>query len=184
MARDLSHRLCVTPETAPLTLIFADPPSGMLYIALATASKQLRVVRAAISWGLPQSEQPVPPGSMPLNPSLHAKPVAVTSWYQPGSSESSLDAAMTLLSHIEMLPSALTTPPDPVWSPPVVLTVRSYIPTANSSYDQEAQSIIDRWEIVAEQSPALHQAFEQLGSRSAQAPPPQVRLVSFLTSAA
>src|SRR3569833_2138314 len=184
MARAINHRLCVTPETAPLTLMFADPPAGMVYIALATASKQLRVGRAAISWGLPQSEQPVPPGSMPLNPSLHAKPVAVTSWYQPGSSESSLDAAMTLLSHIEMLPSALTTPPDPVWSPPVVLTVRSYIPTANSSYDQEAQSIIDRWEIVAEQSPALHQAFEQLGSRSAQAPPPQVRLVSFLTSAA
>lgn len=140
-------------------------PSGMLYVALATAAKQLRIMRVAIHWGGQQADKQVPPGSTPLNPTLQTRPVAVTSWLQHDASESLLDTTMPQLSHLEILPSAAEAPNTP-WSPPLVLTVRSHIPISTSSFNQELQSIIDRWEILNEQSQTPHPAFEQLGSRS------------------
>ncbi|KAL2158527.1 hypothetical protein VTH06DRAFT_4294 [Thermothelomyces fergusii] len=63
-------------------------------------------------------------------------------------------------------------------APPVVLTVRSYVPEDTSSFQQESQTIIDRWEILLDQPQALHPAFEQLASKNgtASAPPTVARL--------
>ncbi|KAK4128203.1 hypothetical protein N657DRAFT_638626 [Parathielavia appendiculata] len=148
-----------------------------LLIALATASKQLRIVRVQIQWGVPQVDKQVPPGSVPLRPSLKESHVAVTSWFQHGPGESALDVPMAQLSHIEMLPSVPAMQAQPM-SHALVLTVRSYIPQDGSPYHQNGQSIIDRWEVVNDQPQALHPAFEQLGSKNgaASAPPTTARL--------
>jgi len=160
-----------------LTAVPTDSPAGMLYVALATASKQLIVARVAISWGLPEPDKQVPPGGVPLQPSLHEQPVAVTTWLQPSATSSPLDASMAQLSHVEMLPSAppVPQPTQQAFSPPLVLTVRTHIPSSSSSYSQELQSIIDRWEVLSDASQTIHPAFEQLGSRSGQNSAPQAR---------
>ncbi|GAB1311111.1 Mediator of RNA polymerase II transcription subunit 16 [Madurella fahalii] len=147
-----------------------------LLIALATASKQLRVVRVNIQWGLPQVDRQVPPGSLTLRPSLRESHVAVTSWFQHGPSESAIDTSMAQLSHVEILPSAPEAQGQV--APAVVLTVRSYIPNDSSPYHQECQSIIDRWEVASDQPQSLHSAFEQLGSKNGagHAPPNMTRL--------
>ncbi|EGY18438.1 mediator of RNA polymerase II transcription subunit 16 [Verticillium dahliae VdLs.17] len=115
-----------------------------MYVALATASRQLRLVR-------------------PLNPTMTAKHLAISSWMPNGQSGNPIDASMTQISHIELLPSQLDNTGHN-WVPMSVLVVRSYLPTTNSPF-QEMQSVIDRWEVGHEPSPALHPAFEQMGSR-------------------
>lgn len=112
---------------------------------------------------------------MPLRPSLRESHVAVTSWFQHGPGESGLDMSMSQLSHVEILPSASEGPPQ-VLAPPVVLTVRSYVPHDSSLYqqEQECQTIIDRWEVVSDEPQSLHPAFEQLGSRSGAGSAPPV----------
>ena len=138
-------------------------------MALATTSKQLHVTRVAIQWGPSQSDKQMPPGSVPLNPVMKERHLAATSWLQNDAAESPLDASMTHLTHLEIIPSTLDTQHQ-AWAPPIILAVRSYVapsdapPEATAPYP-EAQSIIDRWEIIYEQPQSLHSAFEQLGSR-------------------
>jgi hypothetical protein len=140
--------------------VVTNPPClDTLLIALATASKQLRVVRVNIHWGLPPTEKQMPPSSLLLNPSLKEKRLAATSWFQP---ESSQDASMEQLSHVEVLPSMLGSRN---LSPPVVLTFRSYVPQTHTPYSQEVHTIIDRWEILEDQPESLHPAFAQLGQK-------------------
>ncbi|KAL2132628.1 hypothetical protein VTI74DRAFT_3567 [Chaetomium olivicolor] len=148
-----------------------------LLLALVTASKQLRVVRATVSWGLPQVDKQVPVGTVQLRPSMKETHVAVTSWAPHGPGEPALDAGAAQLSHLEILPSASETPSQPP-APPVVLAVRSYVPQDASAYHQGSQSIIDRWEVVNDQVQPLSPAFEQLGSKNgaASAPPNMTRL--------
>ncbi|KAM0276145.1 hypothetical protein ACHAQH_007033 [Verticillium albo-atrum] len=67
------------------------------------------------------------------------------------------------ISHVELLPSQLDNTGQN-WVPIIILVVRSYLPTPNTPF-QETQSVIDRWEVSHEPSPALHPAFEQMGSR-------------------
>lgn len=106
--------------------------------------------------------------------------MAVTSWAQQGPDTSPLEASASQLSHIEILPSTHISPPQPQvqqpMAPAVILTVRSYIPQEATSYPQESQSIIDRWEVVSEQQQALHPAFEQLGSKNGATSTPPVRI--------
>ncbi|KAF3355513.1 Putative protein transport protein Sec61 subunit gamma [Verticillium dahliae VDG1] len=134
-----------------------------MYVALATASRQLRLVRVSISWGPPQPDNKLPPSGQPLNPTMTAKHLAISSWMPNGQSGNPIDASMTQISHIELLPSQLDNTGHN-WVPMNVLVVRSYLPTTNSPF-QEMQSVIDRWEVGHEPSPALHPAFEQMGSR-------------------
>lgn len=160
----------------------------MLLIAMVTASRQLKVVRAAITWNQPQQDKQMPPQSQQLNPILQQKPVAVTTWLQRGDDESQLDISSDQVSHVEMLPSALLPSalpgPSQQWSPPLVMTVRDYVPTPSTvNYTPEPQSIINRWELLVESPPPpLHSAFEQLGFKPAQNsgqnnnPPNQTRL--------
>ncbi|KAI0432615.1 RNA polymerase II mediator complex subunit Sin4 [Xylaria sp. FL1042] len=137
-----------------------------IYIAMATTSKQLRVVQVAISFNAPKPENPqtVPPGGFVLSPSLGKRHVAVTSWFQTGMCESPLDASMSKISHIEMLPAHFDFQTKQ-WSPIVVITVRSFMPEPNSPYSHEVQSIIDRWELLTDQKQTVHPAFERLGAR-------------------
>ncbi|KAM0626137.1 hypothetical protein ACHAPW_008456 [Verticillium nonalfalfae] len=134
-----------------------------MYVALATASRQLRLVRVSISWGPPQPDNKLPPSGQPLNPTMTAKHLAISSWMPNGQSGNPIDASMTQISHIELLPSQLDNTGQN-WVPMNVLVVRSYLPTTDSPF-QEMQSVIDRWEVGHEPSPALHPAFEQMGSR-------------------
>lgn len=137
-----------------------------LMIAMVTKSKQLRVVQVGINWGIPKNDgaQNVPPGSHQLNPTLTKRHVAVTSWFQPGSTGSHLDAATPKITHVEMLPTILNGTTKE-WSSPGILTVRSFVPEPNSPYTQEVQSIIDRWELLTDEPQTIHPAFEQLGAR-------------------
>ena len=137
-----------------------------IYIAMATTSKQLRVVQVAISFNPPKAENPqnVPPGGFVLSPSLGKRHVAVTSWFQTGMCDSPLDASMSKISHIEMLPAHFDFQTKQ-WSPIVVITVRSFIPESNTPYNHEMQSIIDRWELLTDQKQTVHSAFERLGAR-------------------
>ncbi|OHF01042.1 RNA polymerase II Mediator complex subunit Sin4 [Colletotrichum orchidophilum] len=150
-----------------------------LWVALATTNKQLRVVRVGIHWGLPQSQSDnkPPPGSQALNPTLQEKHVATSSWLPSGPSTTPVDSAATQLTHLEILPSTIG-PDGQGWVPLVILTVRTYVPTPNTPY-QETQSIIDKWEVINDQPQSLHPAFEQLGSRrnsTGSAPAPTSRL--------
>lgn len=145
-----------------VSLVVADAAPDVLLVALATPSGQLKVVRVAIQWGTPDKQ--VPPGSMHLSPSLTEKNVAVTSWFQHGASDSTLDASMAQLSHVEMLPSLHES--SNMEAPPVVLAVRSHVPQDGSLYNQELQSIIDRWEVISDQPQSHHAAFEQLSSKN------------------
>ncbi|KAI8282416.1 hypothetical protein K4K60_003596 [Colletotrichum sp. SAR11_57] len=155
-----------------------------LWVVLATASKQLKVVRVGIHWGLPQSQSDnkPPPGSQPLNPTMQEKHVAISSWLPGGSSTSPIDSAMTQLTHLEILPSTMDLTGQG-WAPLVILAVRTYLPTPNTPY-QETQSIIDKWEVINDQPQSLHPAFEQLGNRrnstgSAPTPKPTSRLKKY-----
>lgn len=148
-----------------------------MFIAVATTSKQIRVVQVLVNWNNPKQENPqqaLPATGFQFSaPTMLQRHVALTSWFQPGSSSSHLEPSMTKISHIEWLPGV------PVmatrsFSNPVVLTVRSFVPPPNSPYGQESHSVIDRWELLMEQREALHPAFEKLGSRrnsSGNAPP-------------
>ncbi|RYP28860.1 hypothetical protein DL767_007018 [Monosporascus sp. MG133] len=161
--------------------ICGDFKNKCLFVVVATTSKQLRVVQVVINWNIPKQEnsQAMPPGGVNFGPpTLMQRHVALTSWFQAAASNSHLDTSMTKISHIEWLPGV------PVmatksFSNPVVLTVRSFVPPLNSPYNQEVQSIIDRWELLMEQKETLHPAFEQLGSRrnsTGAAQPASIRL--------
>ena len=141
--------------------------SGQLIIVIATASKQLKVIRVGIQWSPPQpGDKQAPPGSVTLSPSLKERHLATSTWYQPFPSESPLEPLMTQLSHIEMLPPCHASQSSPD-APPLVLTVRSHIPSGGSLYNQVYQSIIDRWELVGEPQ-VLHDAFAQLSQKGGQ----------------
>ncbi|KAL1843023.1 hypothetical protein VTJ49DRAFT_3337 [Mycothermus thermophilus] len=144
-------------------------------IALATASKQLRIVRANINWGLPPSDKQVPPGGVPLRPSLRESHVDTASWAQHGSQEPAAEAlSAAQLTHIEILSSAPAGHGQPL-SPPVILMVRSCVPPDGSLYGQDCQTIIDRWEIINDQPQSLSPAFQQLGTKPS-TPPAMPRL--------
>lgn len=133
---------------------------------MATTSKQLRVVQVAIAFNTPKTDNPqnAPPGGYLMSPSLGKRHVAVTSWFQAGMCESVADASMSRISHIEMLPAQFDFQTKQ-WSPIVIITVRSFIPEPNAPYNQEVQSIIDRWELLTDQKQTVHTAFERLGAR-------------------
>lgn len=144
-----------------------DSPPDLLFIVLATASKQLKVLKVAIQWSAPQpGDKQAPPGSVTLSPSLMEKHVAISTWYQPFPSATSLDPPMTQLSLIEMLPSCHQGQSLPE-APLLVLTVRSFLPPFGSLYNQGYQSTIDRWELVTDPQ-ALHPAFAQLSQKTGQ----------------
>ncbi|RSL56616.1 hypothetical protein CEP53_006736 [Fusarium sp. AF-6] len=133
-----------------------------LLLALATSSKQLRLVRIEIHWG--QTPQPDKASGRPagnLNPSLVEKHLATTNWLQGGPGDSNNDAFMAELSHLEVLPSLMDSTGMNT-TPPMVVVVRSR--TSSEGPYQMAQSFIDRWEAV-ESKQHLHKAFEQLGGR-------------------
>ncbi|KAF4464866.1 mediator of rna polymerase ii transcription subunit 16 [Fusarium albosuccineum] len=133
-----------------------------LLLALATSSKQLRLVKIEIQWG--QTSQPDKASGRPagnLNPSLVEKHLATTNWLQGGANDSSHDSFMAELSHLEVLPSLMDNTGKNT-TPPMVVAVRSRTPNEGSY--QMAQSVLDRWEAV-EHRQNLQPAFEQLGGR-------------------
>ena len=148
---------------------------------MATSSRQLKVVRAYINWGLSTADKQAPPGSAPLNPSLRDQHVAMTSWLQPTPSESPVDGAMTQLSLLEVLPCVFgrTSTKTSTYHPPVILTVRSYLPPDDSPYSHEPQSIIDRWEVLEDQPQTLHEALVQLGHKNGASAPPSLPVCVF-----
>lgn len=139
-----------------------------MFVAVATASKQVRIVQVVVNWMVPKQENPqqaMPAGGFQFGPpQLLQRHVAFTNWFQVGINNSHLESSMNKISHLEWLPGV------PVmatksFSNPVALIVRSFVPPPNSPYHQEVQSVIDRWELFMEQKETLHPAFEQLGSR-------------------
>lgn len=149
-------------------LATADPNKAKcLFVALATASNQIQVVQVALAWGyppLPDNAKGMPPANVPLNPTLKGRHVAISGLLPSTPTESHLDPAMTQISLLELIPAAYV-PATKVWHPPVVLTVRTFIPTPDTPYNQEVQSVIDRWELEFDHTQTMHDAFENLGAR-------------------
>lgn len=136
-----------------------------MWVALATSSKQLQLVQLGLAWGLTQEGLKGPiAGGQSLNPTLRGKQVAISSWLPSSGTDSALDHLMTHISCLECVPAAYD-PANKSWLWPVILTARSFVPTPDTPYNQEAQSIIDRWEVTSDQPQTLHPAFENLGSR-------------------
>lgn len=129
-------------------------------LALATTSKQLRLVKLDIQWGVGNpNEKGATPQNKSINPSLTERHLATTNWLQGGPNDSSQDVYMSELSHLEVLPSLLdNTGKNTV--PAMIVAIRSRPPNDGSFQ----HSIIDRWEAI-EQRQGLHSAFEQLGNR-------------------
>lgn len=140
--------------------------AGTLLIAYATTSKQLCTVRALIDWGLPKTTEKVPPGQLPLNPSVRTRHLAITSWLHdvPGDTlnASHMEPSMVQLSHLEFLP--LCGNSNNTITPPTIVAVRSHLPSSASHYNQDVHTTVDRWEI-REKNQSIHPAFEQLSSR-------------------
>jgi len=146
--------------------ICSDMKRAVLFVALMTQSKQLRVVHVKILWDGSKSEsqqaQQQPP-NRPLNPSLSVKHVAVSTWLN-GEQGSLLDSAMPKVSLLEFLPTSPNQATKKM-AAPVIIAVRSFVPTLSSPYNQEMQSSIDVWELQADSQQNVHPAFEKLGAR-------------------
>ncbi|CAD6446684.1 57a8b159-a03f-41bf-85e8-e000fc477235 [Sclerotinia trifoliorum] len=138
-----------------------------LLIALATGSKQLRIIRAGIDWGMPQTQEKVNQMTLSLNASLRIKPLTVTSWMHdvPGDTlnPSHLESSMVQLSHLKFLSPCGDSKNH--MTPPIVVAVRSYLPGSTSHYNQEVYSTVDRWEFRERNQQPVHSAFEHLSSR-------------------
>lgn len=148
--------------------------SGKLLIVLATVAKQLKVVMAEINWGVPppQQDKQIPPGSLPLKPSVKIEHITTTNWLQQGAAGSQLDASMDQISHLKTLPPMVDARTKTLTAPTMMLAVRSQVPTPQSHFHIEYQSVIDRWEVSTDQPQQLHPAFEQRGSRAGAAATP------------
>lgn len=137
---------------------------GHLLVAVATSSKQLRLLKIEIQWGGPGSQpdkNPLPQNAR-LSPSLVEKHLAATTWLQTGSRDANNDVSMAELSHLHVLPSIMDNTGKNI-VPPTIVAIRTRSPTPGSY--QVAQTVIDRWEAVSEPRQNLHPAFEQLGHR-------------------
>jgi mediator of RNA polymerase II transcription subunit 16 len=149
-----------------------------MIVALATSSKQLQVVQVAINWGTPQDNTKGAPATYPLSPSMKGRHIAISSWLPGGTTDSPTEVSMTQISHIELLPGVADAQKK-LWVPAVVVTVRSFVPTAENPYNQEVQSILDRWEILMDQPQTLHPSVGNSGSRrnsTGSAPPVRLAL--------
>lgn len=145
-------------------ILVANSLIGFLLVAVATSSKQLRLLKIEIQWGGPGSQpdkNPLPQNAR-LSPSLVEKHLAATTWLQTGPGDANSDASMAELSHLHVLPSIMdNTGKSTV--PPMIVAIRTRAPAAGSY--QVAQTILDRWEATVEPRQNLHPAFEQLGNR-------------------
>ncbi|KAJ2894902.1 mediator of rna polymerase ii transcription subunit 16 [Zalerion maritima] len=143
---------------------------GTLLVALATASKQLRVVRVNVTWSTSAQQDKQHPPQIQLR--LEEKHIAVTSWLQTGSEGSPLGPSMAQISHIEIIPSACENMQLNKWAHPLVFVSRTYAPPIGGSYTQDKLTMIDRWEVSIEQPHILHSAFSQVASKRGGAGPP------------
>lgn len=168
---DLITHAAICSERGEIKKAVASPSAthnltGKLLIAVATVSKQLKVMQAEINWGQaqPPQDKQIPPGSLPLRPSLKIEHITTTSWLQQGLADSHLDVSMDHISHLEVLPPVLDMKTKTI-TPAVILATRLHIPTPQSHFGIEYQSIIDRWDVATGESQQLHPAFEQRGSK-------------------
>lgn len=139
--------------------------AGTLLIAFATTSKQLYTVRALIDWNQPKVDK-ANPATLPVQPHIKTRHMAVTSWLHDGPSTplnaSHMESSMTQLSRLEFLPPCGDA--SGKMAPPTIVTFRSHLPVSPSHYNQEVYTTIDRWE-VRDKLQSIHPAFEQLSSR-------------------
>lgn len=78
---------------------------------------------------------------------------------------------MDQISQLEALPPVVDYKTKQI-TPAMILSVRLHLPTAQSHFTMEYQSIIDGWDVVTDQPQALHPAFEQRGSKAGAAANP------------
>lgn len=158
-------------------------PAGTILIAFATTTKQLRVVRALVDWGLGKQMGDRPPQiPQQLNPNLKTRHVVATSWLHDVSRDtlntSSMESSMMQLFHLEFLPAAIDSTGR--MTPPTIVTARSHLPPSMTHYNQDVHTVVDRWEL-RDKMQSVHPAFEQLSSRrNSVGSPPGVSLLSQL----
>ncbi|QUC18758.1 uncharacterized protein UV8b_02999 [Ustilaginoidea virens] len=143
-----------------------------LLAAIATSSSQLRLLRIEIQWAGPgsSSEKNALPQNARLSPAIVETHVASANWLYGGPNDINVDASISKLSFIKVLP-AIADNAGPSTATPLILTLRS---RSESETYQEAQTILDRWEVV-ESKQSLDPAFEQLGNRrSISSEPPNI----------
>lgn len=112
--------------------------------------------RINISWGIPDKQV----SGQLLSPTLAQQHIDYTTWPQ---DEWTDRAGGLQLSLLEILPQHAESAN--VWHPPVILAARTIVPSPSASFHESVETVLDRWELVADQPQALHSAFEQLASR-------------------
>ncbi|KAK9439087.1 RNA polymerase II Mediator complex subunit Sin4 [Metarhizium brunneum] len=134
-----------------------------LLAAVATSSRQLKLLKIEIQWGGPgsSSEKITMPQNARLNPALVETHIASASWLYAGPNETNYDASMAELSFLHVLPAVMDNTGSST-VPPLIMTVRSR--NVGDGSFQSAQSVLDRWEAI-ESKQSLDSAFEQLGNR-------------------
>lgn len=137
-----------------------------LLIAFATTSKQVRVVRALIDWGMPKNPDKDSRVLSPLNPTIRVRHEAVASWNVGGIADnltaSGLESQMSQLSYLEFLPGVADI--QGRQTPPTLLSFRSHLPSSSAHFNQDVYTTVDRWEL-RDRTQGIHPAFEQLSSR-------------------
>lgn len=133
-------------------------------IVAATVSKQLKVMQAEINWGQvqPSQDKQIPPGSLPLRPSMKIERLTTTSWLQQGLADSHLDVSMDHISQLDVLPPVLDIKTKTI-TPATILATRLHVPTPQSHFGLEYQTIIDRWDVAMAENQQVHPAFESRG---------------------
>ncbi|CAG8972316.1 hypothetical protein HYALB_00001718 [Hymenoscyphus albidus] len=145
--------------------------NSTLLITFATASKQLRVVRALVDWGLgkqagERAGERAPQMPQQLNPSLKTRHTVATSWIHDVSKDtlnaSNLESSMTQLSHLEFFPATVDSTGR--MGHATIVSARTHLPSSMAHYNQDVQTVVDRWEL-RDKMQTIHPAFEALSSR-------------------
>jgi mediator of RNA polymerase II transcription subunit 16 len=134
-----------------------------LLVAVATASKQLCLVKVDVQWGHnTHPDAGGPSQNNPLNPSFTETHLATANWLQSGANDANAELlSMAELSQLHVLPTLMGNAGKNM-VPPMIIAVRTRTPSQGSF--EVAQTVIERWE-ATEEKQELHPAFELLGTR-------------------
>lgn len=109
------------------------------------------------------------PSLVTVNPTLMVIHLAATNWMDVGPSNGGSEyvsqSSMAVLSHLEILsPAPEGLPAAGQATLPTVMAVRSFLPANPGHFNQNCESVVDRWEL-RETAQTIHPAFENLSSR-------------------
>lgn len=136
---------------------------GAAVLAAYTHSRQLRIYRVVVNWGIPpqpqqQGQMPKPVQSLPGPPVLNVSRIKIVDSAFPADTQ--YDSSRVLLTHLEVLgpmPISGVVPP----TAPTVICVFS-----GRTAERQPFTVVSRWDLK-DSTTQLHPSFDQLGVRRA-----------------